>query len=492
MIPELSWGSDFAGLERYLVRGRDFELLDLHQVSSLQTAAEEMRVVARGSERVRTPVMHVSFSAALEDGRLERPTWLALVEEAEREFGLDGHLRIVVRHRDKDYDHIHVMWCTIHPDTGRTPPHQLFRRRESPLPEWGTRALTEAQLLHVPAEQRARGSFSRFALLRLMAVSRAFEEQFKLRRLRTPREVADARDSGEVRPARNGARRRGERTGMTPVIDRGGAIRCALDAPSWWEARKRLNDCGLDLEPKIRMLKDGTEQVRGIVIFDVADPSNRAPASDFDLAHIKYGMRQVERRQAAGALPIEQWWREQKGHAPVFREETQWTPAQRGYAEARAAHRRAEAERAERRKYLLVRHTRERARRRSRLMRLRRLRAERLPKAQRRAFYSLFAQTTRARIWWALEARQRGERAMFSRIRMPSWAAFQATFAKIQNARQHPSALPTAVPSGALNKFKAPPTQFRPDKPEETISVATERDDELLAALVRARGRHRD
>ena len=129
MIPNLTWGSDFDGLTRYLTENRDHVVIDLQGVSAFVRAAEEMRVVAAQSGRVRQPGMLVSFAAALEDGMLADEVWLDLVSAAERELGLVGHQRVVVRHRDKQYDHIHVFWCTIDGDTGQTPPKQWFRAR---------------------------------------------------------------------------------------------------------------------------------------------------------------------------------------------------------------------------------------------------------------------------------------------------------------------------------------------------------------------------
>jgi hypothetical protein len=140
MIPKVIAGNDFTGLARYLVEDRAHDLLEPQGVP-LASYIAEMEMVASLSSRCTKPVKHVTFSAAVEDGRLSDQLWLELVNEAEAEFGLTGHQRVIVRHRDKPYDHIHVFWCAVSADTGQTPKLH-FRVADASFPELGPRALS--------------------------------------------------------------------------------------------------------------------------------------------------------------------------------------------------------------------------------------------------------------------------------------------------------------------------------------------------------------
>ena len=445
MIPNLSWGSDFSGLTNYLVVNRDHVVLDLRGVSSIERAPDEMQAVAIQSQRVGKPVMHVSFAAAIEDGTLADATWLDLFDAAEREFGLSGHQRVIVRHRDKGYDHIHGFWCTVHEDTGQTPPKQWFRTRGAARPELDQRALDETTRATFAPQEIVRGAFNRFGLARLMSICRDFERTKNLRRLRDRKAAAAARGKGERR-SRPVDRHREERTGRPPIIDFANVVREALDEPDYWRSRVALNLAGFDLEPATRTRKDGTVEVRGLIITDLADAGNRATASSFDLPDRRYGLRQIEKRHDAGALTIEQWWPMRGDPTPTL------TPARPDDRQARAAyqelrdeHRRVESEKAVQRRHLAELHQREQRRLRARLMRLRRLRAARLPPYQRRVFYAAFAVTTRASIWMMMERRQARERMPLRRAVLPTWQAYRNE-AYATTAPAEPCAVVTSVP----------------------------------------------
>ena len=427
MIPKLTSGSDFAGLTQYLVQNREHEVLSLRGVSTIEHAATEMQIVAASSKRVRKPVMHVSFAAAIEDGPQVQASWLTLADNAEAEFGLKGHQRVVVRHTDKHHDHVHVFWCTVSSQTGRTPPKQWFRKRDAPLPELGQRALDPNARLLVGADHVVQGAFSRMALVRLMSVCRRHERTHGLRQLRDPAEMAKARAAGAARPARAAAKHREERTGRPPVTVMGDQIRAALDRPDYPSCRRALNAIGLDLEPVTRPLKDGTLEYRGLVIVDLGDRGNRAPASAFDLPDCRYGLRQVEGRHQAHSLTIERYWPERDravatGAAPVSPNRE----ARAAFDALRTAHRVEEARKAAERRHIAARHKKERRQRRDRLLRLRKERASRLPPSERRAFLRHFTVTIRPRIWSRLQERQARESAPLKRGRLPSWHEFLA------------------------------------------------------------------
>ncbi len=166
MIPTVHAGNDFGGLLDYLQKPGHSLLEPLHL--PVDQMVEQMEMVAELSARCTRPVKHLTFSAAREDGRLDDATWLKLVDEAERELGLEGHLRIVVRHSDKGYDHIHPFWCTVSAATGHIPPKRWFRVADSEhLPEVGPRALTDRQVASVPAQACKLKSYDAHALTRL-------------------------------------------------------------------------------------------------------------------------------------------------------------------------------------------------------------------------------------------------------------------------------------------------------------------------------------
>lgn len=116
MISGVSHGRGFGGCIGYVTEKDDAEVLEMRGVMSERTAAAEMRAVAAQSERVQKPVYHRWFRVA--DGeRLTDEQWLATVDKAEQALGLEGHQRIVVRHSDRDGDHVHVVWNRVNPDT---------------------------------------------------------------------------------------------------------------------------------------------------------------------------------------------------------------------------------------------------------------------------------------------------------------------------------------------------------------------------------------
>ena len=93
------------------------ELIQLRGVASpaLPSALEEMRLVTLGS-RVRRGLYHASISLDRDEAPAMGTTrWLEAVDELERRLGMVGHQRAVVRHVKRDREHIHVVWCRVHP-----------------------------------------------------------------------------------------------------------------------------------------------------------------------------------------------------------------------------------------------------------------------------------------------------------------------------------------------------------------------------------------
>lgn len=263
MIPTVHAGNDFGGLLDYLQKpGHSLlEPLDL----PVDQMVEQMKMVAELSARCTRPVKHLTFSAAREDGRLDDATWLKLVDEAERELGLEGHLRIVVRHSDKGYDHIHPFWCTVSAATGHVPPKRWFRIADSEyLPDVGPRALTDRQVASVPARARKLKSYDAHALTRLQHLCRDFERRHGLRELASPAEAKAAREAGSGKKRDRQQGHRAQRAGDS-LMDKADSIRKALDAPTYELRATLLNELGFGMRPALRKLKSGEEDIRGIL-----------------------------------------------------------------------------------------------------------------------------------------------------------------------------------------------------------------------------------
>lgn len=263
MIPEIKFGRDFGGLVNYLIDQRDHEVLDIRGVSSIDMAAQEMALVASMARRAKSVVMHCSLSAAIEDGQLAATDWRQIVDEIDSEFDLRNHQRVIVRHKDKDYDHVHIFWCTVNPDTGQTPPKQLFLAKGVKVAGLGDFALTPKQAASLAKDQTVRGSFNRHALYRLQNFCRRFERKLGLRRLRTPREMAADRMSRQSRGPSGSQTHRAERTGSPLLLERAPAIRSALDEPDWPRAQRRLAAIGIGLRPAFRSSKTNGDKVVG-------------------------------------------------------------------------------------------------------------------------------------------------------------------------------------------------------------------------------------
>lgn len=95
------------------------EVIQLRGVASqaLSSALEEMRLVTLGS-RVRRGLYHASISLDRDEApEMGTARWLEAVDELESRLGMMGHQRAVVRHIKKSREHVHVVWCRVHPQT---------------------------------------------------------------------------------------------------------------------------------------------------------------------------------------------------------------------------------------------------------------------------------------------------------------------------------------------------------------------------------------
>lgn len=473
MIPKVIHGTDFQGLRDYLVEHRDHEVLALVEVSSIASAAQEMELTASYNRRVRSPVLHISMSAAIEDGTISKSRWLALVASIVEEFQLTGHQHVLVRHRDKKYDHIHVFFCKVSLATFKTPGKQWFLKKGSLRKDRGGYALTPDEAKSLPPEVVQRRSFDSFALFRLQDLCRCKEVEWELRRVRTHKEIAEARLAGEPRPRRQSDKRRQERTGAIPLIERGDDMRTALDAPNWPEALERLRRLEMGLQPVFRKSKSGPGKLVGLCLYDAADRDNRVKASDLDVLGRRYGLRQIESRHEQDALTMEEWWDDRFAIAtsPFKVRSAPDSPRSRcqdAFDLFREAARSDRAEKRRLRNALKIKQAKEVAQAQRALMVRRKAEASELPPSKRRAFYGRFSRETRLP---TLEALAKRHRAAVAELRVPrqaAWAEFieQRALSGDPDARQ---VLAEMAPAPPPPPVKAPVTE-RSHRPRKSLS----------------------
>lgn len=422
MISNITWGADFAGIVRYLVENRDHEVLDLRGVTSVELAADEMAAVASLSTRAKNVLLHISLSAAIEDGALDANQWLHCADEVTAALRLMGLQRVVVRHTDKAHDHVHIFYCTIDSETGQTPRKHWFLRKGNAIEGIGPHALSDAEVDAVPVSARALRTYDFRALARLMDTSRKLERQLGLRALRTPAEAAQARLAGKAKDKAAAPQRRSDRVGSIPLMERAEEIRSALDTPDWPSKRDALCAAGLDFEPIYRTTKT-TEELRGLVVFDAADPGNRIAASNLDRPNRKYGLRRLEARHASEAESFERWWPERtatRAGSPLG----QGTDRQRlkgSFDLLVLQHAAAERDKRLARNRLRKEQALERARKRKLLMIRRREEGAQLPSGERRAFYRQFSLDVSRRELAVLKELHSQQARQFARSRKPTW-----------------------------------------------------------------------
>lgn len=93
------------------------EVIQLRGVASpaLPSALEEMRLITLGSRATRG-LYHASISLDRNEApEMGTDRWLEAVDELEQRLGMIGHQRAVVRHVKKDREHVHIVWCRVHP-----------------------------------------------------------------------------------------------------------------------------------------------------------------------------------------------------------------------------------------------------------------------------------------------------------------------------------------------------------------------------------------
>lgn len=281
MIIEITRGDDPMGLVSYLVGTTGnlrvgAHVVALEGVASIETAPAEMKSVYQQSERCKSPILHVSI--ALDHGEaLEPPAWRKVWDEVASLLQMPGHQRIVVAHDEKDHQHQHGGFNIIDPQTGRTPPKQLW----SPAQR---RFLGASEQAGDPsAVMRSWDTNLKF---RLQALARRLEQMLGLANANAPEKWA-SRSRGDGAPT-PGAKMREERNGIEPLITRMPEMKKALRLATWAERAEALGEIGVGLR-----LYSGKNQSRtGLVLFALESPDNAIAGSSLGS---DYGLRALER-----------------------------------------------------------------------------------------------------------------------------------------------------------------------------------------------------
>ena len=112
---------DVRRLADHLLSGENesVEVVEISGVSAadLHGALTEMRMVAAGT-RCRKCLYHASVNLdRAEVGTITPEHWIEAVDELARRLGMEGHQRVIIRHRKHGREHIHVVWNRVDPST---------------------------------------------------------------------------------------------------------------------------------------------------------------------------------------------------------------------------------------------------------------------------------------------------------------------------------------------------------------------------------------
>lgn len=166
MIAKIIKGRDFARLAKYLTAGERGEVIDMRNLSSEtpEEAASEMQVAASVSARTQQPVMHIVVSYDPADGPQSDDDMRQDAAEVLGGLGLADNQAMIVRHRDKDHAHMHVMVNRVGSDGNAVSDSQSYPKTEAALRRIEQRlGLTVTPGRHAPAPdtgERMRGDRS--------------------------------------------------------------------------------------------------------------------------------------------------------------------------------------------------------------------------------------------------------------------------------------------------------------------------------------------
>lgn len=202
----------------------------------------------------------------------------------------------------------------------------------------------------------------------------------------------------EKRGAEAGQKKRAERTGAVPLVERAQEIREALNTRTWQRRSDALAAIGLQLEPVLA----GTQakRLRGLTIADITDPGNKLKASALDIGGQKFGLGSRDKWILKRSPNFETWLLERKISPSC---EPNQTPDVR-------------SELKEDYDLEVTQHKLDQKQRKAE--------ASLLKPSERREFYSQFSKGVRKRELADLDARHTAERLPLRLRRMPTWQQF--------------------------------------------------------------------
>lgn len=126
MIAISSKSQSFGAIAKYLIAGRSGEEWDRVAwttsrnlpTADAELAGKIMRATAEQSDRVTRPVYHLALSFDPGDS-VDRGTMEQVADDVLRRLGLDSYQVIMVAHRDREHQHVHLLVNRVHPETGR-------------------------------------------------------------------------------------------------------------------------------------------------------------------------------------------------------------------------------------------------------------------------------------------------------------------------------------------------------------------------------------
>ncbi len=154
MIGNVTSGRSFSGLTRYMLADNHKpQMIGGNMLSqSPQALAAEFDQTRRLASHIRRPCMHISLSARPGE-HLSSGQWRKITRDYLELMGIepDNHQYVVVLHRDRDHEHVHIALCRVGID-GRI----YHNHWDGPKTKAATTAIAQKyQLQPVPDRRRS-------------------------------------------------------------------------------------------------------------------------------------------------------------------------------------------------------------------------------------------------------------------------------------------------------------------------------------------------
>jgi hypothetical protein len=222
-------------------------------LTSRETARQEMAATAAMSRRVKDPCYHFVLTMA----ELENPTDEQFHEAAKialAELDLADHQAVIAIHRDRDHQHVHIVVNRVNPVTHKA---NVLSHDYAKL----EKACREIEMRQQWSQDRGRFE-------PIIEIDANGNEDIKL----VPKPNDRTRSLEQARPATAAELGRERRTGHAPLAEIGGHIAQAIkQAKSWDELHAQLTPLGVAYERKgsgavIRSMSDETEVLKASTV----------------------------------------------------------------------------------------------------------------------------------------------------------------------------------------------------------------------------------